>query len=107
MSSDTPLTLDDLRRLETEFNSHAKRMREIHDKLRSHHAEEVPVQSRFFFYSCVVELPMSDSHLEPLGVDPNEVNPNFVKSQIDLAITDETPFYLKEYSGYCSEVVGP
>lgn len=101
------MDLEDLRRLEAEFNSHAKSMREIHDQLRQHTSGDIPVQKRFFFYSCVVEIPMSEEYLESHNLEPSEVHLTFVKNKIDVAITDETPFYLKEYSTHCSEIAGP
>ena len=50
---------------------------------------------------------MSAEFLEENNIDPNVVNPAFVKNAIDVAITDETPFSLGGYAGYCSEVTGP
>jgi hypothetical protein len=101
------LELEDLRRLRAEFNSHAKSMREIHDQIRQNTSGEILVQKRFFFYSCVVEMPMSGEYLEANEIDPSLLNFDVVKNKIDTAITDETPFYLDEYSTICSEIAGP
>ena len=105
MSKSHPPALDieDLRKLQAEFNSHSKRMREIHNQIGKQTAGDIPVQKRFFFYSCVVEMPMIEGYLD---IDPSLINFDIVKNKIDTAITDETPFYLREYSTLCSEIAG-
>lgn len=92
--------------MEAEFNSLAKRMREIHNVFKSRAGEGIPVQKRYFFYSGVVEIEMSQESLENLELDPAEIDPQFVKNKIEVAIMDETPFTVTEYGGYCSEVAG-
>lgn len=100
------MDLEDLRKLEAEFQSHAKRLVEIHHEIRQQASSPVPVQKRFFFYCTLVEIPMSQEFLESHNLEPNEVSPSMVKDKIDCAVVDETPLSLTEYGGYCSEVAG-
>ncbi len=101
------LDLDEMQGLTSEFKTHANSMVEIHNKITQKVCEEVPVQKRFFFFTCMVEIPMSAEFLETNDIDSNIITPEYVKNSIDIAITDETPFSLGKYSGYCSEVTGP
>lgn len=98
--------INQLQALETEFNGLAKRMREIHDTLKTEATSDVPVQKRYFFYSGVVEIEMDQDELDSLDLDPGQISPQFVKNKIEVAIMDETPFIVSEYGGYCSEVAG-
>jgi hypothetical protein len=100
------MDLEDLRALEAEFKSHAKRLVEIHNEIRQKACEEVPVQKRFFFYCSLVEIEMSKENLEENNLDAVEITPSFVKDKIDVAILDETPMNTTHYGGYCTEVAG-
>lgn len=92
--------------MEAEFNSLAKRMREIHNLFRAQATDDLPVQKRYFFYSGIIEVEMSQDAMETFDLEPGEITPKFVKDKIEVAIMDETPFTVAESGGYCSEVAG-
>lgn len=100
------IDVSQLQAMEAEFNSLAKRMREIHNLFRAQATEDLPVQKRYFFYSGIIEVEMSQDAMDTFDLEPGEITPKFVKDKIEVAIMDETPFVVAESGGYCSEVAG-